>query len=434
VSGAIVTVVLLLAAGAPLARSRDLFRWLAESFLLGAGLGFALMLGESMLHIPWTRAGIMLPLIAVAAIGIVVRRHALRVTMPRVHWLDLVTLAVIAGYARFAAMAPTPEYDFIGIWGVKAKELFLARGIDWTWLANPFNQFAHVDYPLLVPLTFDLQMFVSGGWPDRWLGAINVAFGVAALLMLRGFLDEEMDRRRPGGWPGGVPPPDVGAETAPGQPARTPAVLVPLATIALAWTALSPWIGLAEGPLVAYGTSGLLFIRRGEIGRGAVFLGLAASCKNEGLTLIVAAAIALWSIRNLWRLWPAAAISAPWLILRAAHHLQSDLTSGPILPRVIEHLSHPGPMLHAMAVYSLGKPLFWSGILLALVIGFRSLRRERFLLVAIVVQLAFFIAAYLVTPHDVTWHVRWSWERIVTQLAAVIGFLAVVVLPLDDRR
>ena len=236
-------------------------------------------------------------------------------------------------------------------------------------------------------------MLVSGGET----GLMNVAFGVATLLMLRGFLDEEIER------------PWVSA----------------LATIALAWTALSPWIGLAEGPLVAYGTAGLLFIRRGDVERGAVMLGLAASCKNEGLTLIVAAAMASLQLRKLW---PAAAIAAPWLILRSAHHLQTDLTSGPMLPRVFEHLSNPGPMLRAMFLYSLGKPLFWSGILLALLIGVRQLRRERFLALAIVIQLAFFIAAYLVTPHDVAWHVRWSWERIVTQLAAAMGFLAVVVL------
>jgi hypothetical protein len=411
-TGALMTVLLLLATGAPLARARDLFRWLAEAFLLGAGVGFALLFVESLLHIPWTRAGVMLPLIAIAVVGIIVRRHALRVTTPRVHWLDLVTLAVIAGYARFATLAPTPEYDFIGIWGVKAKEFFLARGIDWSWLANPFNEFAHADYPLLVPLTFDVQMIVSSGWPDRWLGAIHVAFGVATLLMLRGCLDEEIETV----W------------------------VRALATIALAWTALSPWIGLAEGPLVAYGTSGLLLIRRGEIARGALLLGLAASCKNEGLTLIVAAAFAMWGgfstrpdgLRTrptlVWRMWPAAVIAAPWLILRAAHHLQTDLTSGPMLPRVLSHLSDPEPMLRAMFVYSLGKPLFWTGILLALLLGFPRLRRERFLVVAIAVQLVFFIVAYLVTPHDVTWHVRWSWERIVTQLAATIGFLAVVVL------
>jgi predicted permease len=127
-------------------------------------------------------------------------------------------------------------------------------------------------------------------------------------------------------------------------------------------------------------------------------------------------------------LWPAPAIAAPWLILRAAHGLHTDLTSGAMGSRVVEHLSNPAPMLRAMFVYSLGKPLFWSGILLALLLGYRQLRRERFLVIAIALQLAFFIAAYLVTPHDITWHVRWSWERIVTQLAAATGFLAVVCL------
>ena len=156
-----------------------------------------------------------------------------------------------------------------------------------------------------------------------------------------------------------------------------------------------------------------------------MLLGLAASCKNEGLTLIVAAAIAGPYLR---RLWPAAAIAAPWVIVRAAHHLQTDLTRGAILPRVVEHLSDPAPMLRAMFVYSLGKPLFWTGVLLALLLGWRQLRRERFLAAAIALQLAFFIGAYLITPRDITWHVRWSWERIVTQLAAAIGFLAVVAL------
>jgi hypothetical protein len=388
-----ITVLLLLSVGAGFSRpGANLFRRIAESFLIGAGIGFALLLVESLLHIPWTRPGVVLPLLLIAVAGIMVRRRELRVSIPRLHWLDLVTLVLIAGYARFATMAPTPEYDFIGIWGVKANEFFIARGIDWVWLANPFNEFAHVDYPLLVPLTFDLQMLVDGSGP----GVMNVAFGVAALLMLRGFLDEEIAAT----W------------------------VLALATTALAWTALSPWIGLAEGPLVAYGTAGLLLIRSGEVERGALMLGLAASCKNEGLTLIVAAMIASWSIRKFWP----ALIAAPWLVLRSLYHLQTDLTSGPILPRVVEHLSNPLPMLRAMFVYSLGKPLFWSGIFLALLLGFRGLRRERFLALAIALQLAFFIGAYLVTPHDVTWHVRWSWERIVTQLAAAMGFLAVVVL------
>src|SRR5205823_14082413 len=81
-----------------------------------------------------------------------------------------------------------------------------------------------------------------------------------------------------------------------------------------------------------------------------------------------------------------------------------------------------------MQNYSVGKPFFWTAVVVALLLGVQQLRGERFLTVAIVVQLLFFVGAYFITPHDVAWHVRWSWERIVTQLAAAIGFLSVVAL------
>jgi len=29
---------------------------------------------------------------------------------------------------------------------------------------------------------------VAGQWPDRWLGAVNVCFGLATLLIVRGFV------------------------------------------------------------------------------------------------------------------------------------------------------------------------------------------------------------------------------------------------------
>ena len=86
-------------------------------------------------------------------------------------------------------------------------------------------------------------------------------------------------------------------------------------------------------------------------------------------------------------------------------------------------------MLQAMAAYSPGRVIFWIGLVVALAIGWRRVvGEERFLASVIALQLIAFIVAYVITPHDVSWHVRWSWERIVTQLAAVTGFLAVVVL------
>ena len=97
--------------------------------------------------------------------------------------------------------------------------------------------------------------------------------------------------------------------------------------------------------------------------------------------------------------------------------------------RIVQHIHNLRPMFDAIATYTLGKPLFWSGIALALLLNLpRAVRRERFLLTTIVVQIGFYLAAYVVTPHDVTWHVRWSWERIVNQVSLGLAFLSLTLV------
>jgi hypothetical protein len=418
---AIVASLFVVAIGWPLAaalstlagRGDDLPCRLGESVLLGSGLAALTLLLES-LALPWSRPAAIVPPLLIAIGCAVFARGQLRAALT---WrpslagaVDLVTAVLVLGYARFATLASSPEADFVTIWGVKARRFLTAGGIDWRFLENPFNEFAHVDYPVLVPLLFDVHSLVAGAWADRWLGLVNVLFGIATLLLVRSFLGEEV---------------------------RSP-LLRALATLAVVSCALSPWLGLAEGALVAYGTGGLLYLRRAvhhgvpaDALRGAIYLGLGAACKNEGLTLIVAAGLAFLAA-GAWRLarhlWPAPAIALPWLLLRSLHGLHTDLASGGISSRLRDHLAHAGTILTAMLQYSLGRPLFWIGILLALALGARDLvRRERFLALALLIQLLFFISAYLVTPHDVTWHVRWSWERIVSQLTTALTFLAVVV-------
>jgi hypothetical protein len=400
---------ILVAAGWPLAAALDedrppLARRLGEAYLLGAG-AVALLL---FIGIPWSRLSIVVMLAVVAlAFGLVARNRLaadLGFRFSAASLIDLLTVVVVAGYARLATAGPSPETDHVIFWGLKAKKFWLARGIDWQFLENPFNAFAHVDYPLLVPLQFDWLTIAAGGWPDRWLGVVNVAYGIATLLVVRSFLAEEIE-----------------------PPWQRSLVLLAITPVAL-----SPWIGIAEGPLVAYATTGLLYVRRGEIERGALHLGLAAMCKNEGLALVVSAAVAtllVAGVRRLARFWPAAAIVVPWLVLRRLHHLQTDLTTSGIVSRVFAHLQNPEPIFHAMAQYSLGKPMLWIGVLAALVVGMRDLvRRERFLAIAISVQLLFYVSAYLVTPRDVVWHVRWSWERIVNQIAPTLVFLSLVLV------
>ncbi|HXH93735.1 MAG TPA: hypothetical protein VNN25_19290 [Thermoanaerobaculia bacterium] len=431
---AIVTIAICVAAGWPLSvlidRNARLPLRISTAFLLGGALGGAVLFILSSVQLRWSSVTLPAGMLFVAAIADAFARKRApfdraRITQPFApQWkgflaagIDLMTAVLAAGYALFATVGPPAEADFITIWGVKAREFWIAGGIDWRFLESPFNEFAHVDYPILLPLIFDVQTVIHGSWDARWLGALQVAFGLAALLAVRAFFEEESGD----------------------------AVLAAAATLALACIAFSPWIGMAEGPLVASGTVGLLYVRRGVLGsssadilRGALFLGIAGSFKNEGVALIaaVAAGLLLTAPRFLARLWPAIAIVTPWLVLRRVHHLQTDLTTGPILDRVTGHLANLKPMFSALATYTTGKPLFWIGIGLALLLALRAaVTRERFLLVALLVQTGFFLAAYLVTPHDVTWHVRWSWERIVSQITLPLGFVAIALLmPLIEGR
>lgn len=378
---------------------------IAEAYLLGGGIAAGVLFGMSLLHLAWSRAALVAVLVVIAIAAAALARKRLAVAWPPLpHPIDGLTALFVAGYARFATIGPSPESDFVTIWGLKAKAFAFAHGIDWRFLENPFNQFAHVDYPPLVSLLFDVQALIAGAWPGQWLGVVHVAFGVALLLVVRAFLEDLIPNKA---WRAA-------------------------ATFAFVSAAFSPWLGLAEGPIAAYGTVGLLFLRRRNVARGAVYLGLAACCKNEGLTLIVAAAIAMliageW--RRVARLWPAVVIAAPWVVLRSMHHLQTDLTTSGMGARTMQHLQNLRPMIAAMMRYPLGRPLMWIGIAGALAVGIvYVVTRERFLTAAIAIQIAFFIGAYLVTPHDVTWHVRWSWERIVSQLTPAIVFLAMTAI------
>ncbi|HYS54433.1 MAG TPA: hypothetical protein VER58_11800 [Thermoanaerobaculia bacterium] len=386
---AIITALLAIAAGLPFSRR------LGEAYLLGIGIQAAILC-----VLPWSRpiviGAVLLECGALAPLWL--RRHESGSKLPH-SIFDLATLVLIAGYARFATIASPTEIDYICIWGLKAEKFWVAHGIDWNFLAQPFNAFAHPDYPLLVPFAYDFQALVGGAWIDRWAGALSIGCGIAALLIIRSELR---------GW--------IGAVSA--------LILMPLV--------FSPYVGDAEGPLIAYSIAAILPLRRREnVTCSAVFLGLAASCKNEGLTLIIAVVIAMMisgARQLLPKLWPAVAIPFPWLVISRLHHLQSDLAEGGLIDRIVEHVTNPAPMLQAMAAYSPGRVLFWIGLATALAIGWRRVvTEERFLASVIALQLIAFIAAYVITPHDVSWHVRWSWERVVLQVTALVTFLAIVV-------
>jgi hypothetical protein len=368
-----------------------------EALLFGIGICSALLL-----IIPWTRPAFF-GSVAIFGLGSAAawRRFKSGAKAPHskvAYVFHTVTIVALIGYALFATVGPVWEYDFLVDWGLKARVFWEGRGIDWPFLQSAWQRAIHPDYPPLLPFAFDAVAIIRGDWSDRWLGILNVAFACALLLIVYRLAVEEL--------------------RSPANAAFITTAMVPFAA--------TPWIGIAEGPFIAYATAALLLIRIGRTLPGAVMLGLAAFTKNEGLTLIVAVAIALAATRrwrDIVRLWPAIVIPAPWLVTRSLHRLPTDITSGNVIARILQHLSDPG-LFSALALYPLGKRLFWLGILIGIALTFRRLiARERFLLAALGFQFLFYVAAYLATPHDVQWHVRWSWERLVSHLTPALTTL-----------
>jgi hypothetical protein len=355
---------------------------------------------------PWSRWIVIPAILLVAAIAWRTRAAEPAAVQPagRRRYDALLVLALLLGYALYATLAPPPEYDYLTNWGFKAKAFFEVHGIDWQLLGRAIDRNVHPDYPLLLPLAYDFIAVLRNGWNDAHLGIVHVAFAAALLLV---FYETAWDDTR----------------------SRMAAVFIGIALIPFAAT---PWIGLAEGPFIAYASAALLLIRRGDLTLGAILLGLAASTKNEGLTLIAAAAIGLLCAgrkRDVVRLWPAVLIPLPWLIARSALGLQTDIAASGVIARFVEHALHPAPLLAALSSVSLGKPLYWIALAIGIAIASRTLvMRERFILVALAVQFACYLGAYLATPFDVVWHVTWSWERLVAHLTPALTYVVLVSL------
>ena len=382
---------------------------LGTAFLYGSGLTFFVLLLLSVLHIRWSLLSLTIAVAVVdAPLFLLVRPRGSGGLPVRFHWLDLLTIWTLGGYALYATLAPVWEWDYWAIWGLKARVFFENAGIDWRFLESRWNVFAHPDYPLLLPFTYDLVAIVGGGWSDRWLGLLMVAFAAAIVLIVRGIVAEETD-----------------------------ALFAALIAAAVSTFAASRYIGLAEGPLIAFGGAAVLLLRRAMKSddpaawrHGAVLLGLAANVKNEGLALAVSIAIAVVVLKRnaLWRLWPTAAIAAPWLLLRATHALPTDIVEGSVIARVLFRL-RATPVIARLLAADLVAPWVWLLLLAGIAVAVRR-RREAFVFIVTFVQLAFYIGSYYATPHDPRWHIVTSWPRLVMQLAipvtvAVLSMLAI---------
>ncbi|MGH9457991.1 MAG: glycosyltransferase family 39 protein, partial [Thermoanaerobaculia bacterium] len=414
-SGSALVVLLALVLGWPLARltgaesSRSGRAGLA--ILLGFGtIGLALFI-LSLAGISWSRPSLLgaFAVVGLGALAVSIRKQrTLEPDLPppspgSIAFLAI-TAVIVAGHGLFALTGPNFEADFLEIWGLKGRAFYEARAVDWDFLQNETTYHNHPDYPPLVPLLFAAAGILGGGWEDGLLGSLYSGFGVALLLIT----EATMRRRFGETW------------------------LVGAAVLVLAPLALTPWPELADGPLLAFGSAALLYLWRGvrsgslpAIGTGAVLLGFAALTKNEGVAMIVAALLALAvtpeARRYVVRLWPAAVLALVWIVPQEIARLNVDLAAGNELERLFGRLADPLPIIELLLVYTPERLTFWGGIVLGAAVTARRLwRSERILVAFVVFQILAYFAAYGVSPHDLAWHIRWSWER----LASHVAFLA----------
>jgi hypothetical protein len=420
VTSVILAIAILTAAGLPVARWLEpSLGWRARigvAFMAGSGSATLLMLLASLTGIRWSLAVVVigLALVAIATIPISLRAPANDRAPLRAHPLafvaDAATLLSVAGYALFATVARPWEWDFWAIWGLKAKEFFIARGVSFEFLGRPDNVFSHPDYPPLVPLVYDVVAMIEGKWDDRWMGAITVAFAVAMLLVMR----EELERQ-------------CGS-----------ALVGALGTLAISGAACCAWVGLGEGPLVALASSGLLIMSRGlrensarAIVAGSVLLGLSGLAKNEGVSFVVAAiVVTLVFERHRWKLvaLPAAATVAPWLAARLAIAATTDVFEGGFAARAAERLSDPIGFVSTLAGGMFERPELW--LILALLVALHpaAAKRERFLLGVVVLQALSYVAVYAGTLNDLASHVQSSLGRVSSHLAPLAVVVAVLAI------
>jgi hypothetical protein len=145
--------------------------------------------------------------------------------------------------------------------------------------------------------------------------------------------------------------------------------------------------------------------------------------KNEGIAFVAATGLALLLTepRRLRVLLAPGLVIMLWLTVR--WNMPTDLFTPGLFARVAHNLP-----LFPKAFVNIGtsQPFVWIVALAALLFAAReNIHRERFLLIVAALQMAFYLAAYAVTPLDLVGHVNGSWDRISSHVTMLVAFAGI---------
>jgi hypothetical protein len=316
-----------------------------------------------------------------------------------------------------AGLRPLAEWDSWSIWTRKALVL-TSGGLDTQVFAGAPYGFAHLDYPILLPL-FESVYFRGMGVGDTQ--AIHAVLWLlyAASLGAIAYLGSRITRI----W------------------VWLPVVLALALGLQFYSQLLSAYADVPLGLLAAPGVLCVgLWLREREwcwLALGALLLAAVANVKNEGVLLMAAVFVAAAMVLAAGRLWrPLLRLGlgllgvvvaiAPWRIWVAAHDIKSNLpiSKGLDPSYLAERSGRIGPTLKALL------PMLESGglsyvvplalVLVVLGVATTGIRRvAAFYLLAGVGTLASVVWAFVITEDSLDWQIATAGSRVIMGVAFV---------------
>lgn len=389
---------------------------IGTAFLLGSALLTVAMLALSGVGLKWSPLTVMATSLVLTSSGLLIRKSGAEHQEMKVGGgyplADALLILVLTVHALYVTESAPRHWDYWAIWGLKAKVFAAGGTIDWSFLTDPANAFAHPDYPLLLTMIYSFLASWGETWNDRWFGLVDTAFVTSLLLVVRGVCTRLFGSVAIGSW----------------------------TALLLAFPAMQIIFGYADLPLFAFVTCGLLFLQM-HLQRptsrlallGFLLLGGGALTKNEGLSFLLIALVvaAMASRRPKWTTLmavPGLVLVASWQIPRLFLDLSTDVTRSGWLPRAAERIDDPTlglALWHFLPSTAVAALITVS---VAALLARERLKRLALLVAVPALQLLIYLGVYMGSPHDLTWHIATSWSRISLHVAIPILAVSIPVL------
>ncbi len=417
--------------------------FIALSYLIGLGTVSAQMFLYSLAGIGFSVLSVSVPwAVLFCAVGV---RLGFASVSPqrkaaRPGALEIVLLALIASQAAYvlfySQLLPIMGWDAWAIWHLKARAFFFDGAVTGGFLTDPTYHFSHPDYPLLVPLAAT-WVYTAAGAVDEVAARMLHPLLLLALLGSFHVLTSKASSPRH-------------ALVFTALLATTPIVILHSGGVFGQFGHLTggDYVGYADLALSACflvsGSAMFLYAAgadRSLLLLAILFAALGAWTKNEGLpfALMIFLMAGFHAPRRLMTRPALGAIVVvtavfvlPWTLFKSGLGLGGDFPLGPSIDALSSNLERVPIIFNAMARGLFGFTdlfgLTWLLYLVSIAANAKGFVTRSCLSVNLLIvgQLGCYALVFVVTPHDVNWHLATALERLVLHLLPLALFATAV--------